>query len=46
MHREGGGSLDDIDWTGRRWNASKAYSESKLYLTALALASRAAGRTC
>jgi NAD(P)-dependent dehydrogenase (short-subunit alcohol dehydrogenase family) len=38
MHREGGGSLDDIDWTRRRWNASKAYSESKLYLTAFALA--------
>ncbi len=38
MHREGGGSLDDIDWTRRRWNAGKAYSESKLYLTAFALA--------
>jgi NAD(P)-dependent dehydrogenase (short-subunit alcohol dehydrogenase family) len=38
MHREGGGSLDDVDWTRRRWNASKAYSESKLYLTAFALA--------
>jgi NAD(P)-dependent dehydrogenase (short-subunit alcohol dehydrogenase family) len=38
MHREGGGSLNDIDWTRRRWNASNAYSESKLYLTAFALA--------
>jgi NAD(P)-dependent dehydrogenase (short-subunit alcohol dehydrogenase family) len=38
LHREGGGSLDDIDWTRRRWDATKAYSESKLYLTALALA--------
>jgi NAD(P)-dependent dehydrogenase (short-subunit alcohol dehydrogenase family) len=38
MHHEGGGSLDDIDWTKRKWNASKAYSESKLYLVALALA--------
>lgn len=40
LHREGGGDerLDDIDWTRRRWNASKAYSESKLYLTAFALA--------
>lgn len=38
MHREGGGSLDDIDWTRRKWNANKAYSESKLYLAALALA--------
>jgi NAD(P)-dependent dehydrogenase (short-subunit alcohol dehydrogenase family) len=38
MHRQGGGSLDDIDWTRRKWNASQAYSESKLYLTAFALA--------
>jgi len=40
MHREGGGDglFGDIDWTRRRWNASKAYSESKLYLTAFALA--------
>ena len=37
MHREGGGSLDDIEWTKRKWNASTAYSESKLYLTAFAL---------
>ena len=36
MHRGGGGSLDDIDWTERRWDASRAYSESKLYVTALA----------
>ncbi len=38
LHREGGGELDDIDWTRRRWNAGKAYAESKLYLVALALA--------
>ena len=37
LHRRGGGSLDDIDWTERRWNASDAYAESKLYVTALAL---------
>jgi NAD(P)-dependent dehydrogenase (short-subunit alcohol dehydrogenase family) len=37
LHRAGGGSLRDIDWTGRRWNAAQAYSESKLYVTALAL---------
>lgn len=37
MHRQGGGSLDDIDWTRRKWNASQAYSDSKLYLTAFAL---------
>lgn len=30
--------MDDIDWTERRWNASKAYAESKLHVTALALA--------
>jgi NAD(P)-dependent dehydrogenase (short-subunit alcohol dehydrogenase family) len=40
LHRQGAGdaSLDDLDWTRRRWNANKAYSESKLYLTAFALA--------
>ena len=37
MHRYGVGSLDDIDWTQRTWNASQAYSDSKLHLTALAL---------
>lgn len=38
MHRGGGGSLRDIDWVDRRWDPSRAYSESKLYLTALAFA--------
>lgn len=40
MHRQGAGDgrLDDVDWKKRRWNASQAYSESKLYLTAFALA--------
>jgi NAD(P)-dependent dehydrogenase (short-subunit alcohol dehydrogenase family) len=38
MHRGGGTSLRDIEWTERRWNSSQAYSESKLYVTALALA--------
>src|SRR4051794_1308966 len=38
MHRGGGGSLHDIDWLERRWNASQAYSDSKLYVTALASA--------
>jgi NAD(P)-dependent dehydrogenase (short-subunit alcohol dehydrogenase family) len=37
MHRGSNGSLDDIDWTERRWNSSQAYSESKLHVTALAL---------
>lgn len=38
LHRSGSDSLEDIDWTLRRWNAGQAYSESKLYITALALA--------
>jgi NAD(P)-dependent dehydrogenase (short-subunit alcohol dehydrogenase family) len=37
MHHAGAGSLRDIDWTARRWNAAQAYSESKLHVTALAL---------
>jgi NAD(P)-dependent dehydrogenase (short-subunit alcohol dehydrogenase family) len=38
MHRSGAASLHDIDWIERRWNASQAYSDSKLYVTALAFA--------
>jgi len=38
MHRSGVASLRDIDWNERRWNSSQAYSDSKLYLTALAFA--------
>jgi NAD(P)-dependent dehydrogenase (short-subunit alcohol dehydrogenase family) len=38
MHRSGGGPLRDIDWVERRWDTSRAYSESKLYVTALAFA--------
>lgn len=38
MHRGADGALRDIDWLERRWEASRAYSESKLYVTALALA--------
>jgi NAD(P)-dependent dehydrogenase (short-subunit alcohol dehydrogenase family) len=37
LHHAGTGPLRDIDWTGRRWNAARAYGESKLYVTALAL---------
>ncbi len=37
LHHAGAGSLRDIDWTGRPWNARRAYSESKLQVTALAL---------
>ncbi|EKJ94919.1 short-chain dehydrogenase/reductase SDR [Bradyrhizobium lupini HPC(L)] len=38
MHRSGGGSLRDIDWTERRWDATQAYCESKLHVAALAAA--------
>jgi NAD(P)-dependent dehydrogenase (short-subunit alcohol dehydrogenase family) len=38
MHHGGTSLLRDIDWTERPWNSSQAYSDSKLYLTALALA--------
>ncbi len=37
LHHAGAGSLRDIDWTGRSWNAAQAYAESKLHVTALAL---------
>ena len=37
LHHAGAGSLRDIDWTGRQWNATQAYAESKLQVTALAL---------
>jgi len=38
MHRGGSSSLTDIDWVKRQWQASAAYSESKLYVTTLAFA--------
>jgi NAD(P)-dependent dehydrogenase (short-subunit alcohol dehydrogenase family) len=38
MHKEGDASLRDIDWTARRWNGVQAYCDSKLFITALALA--------
>jgi len=38
MHRGGEDSLRDIDWSERRWDTNQAYSESKLYVTALAMA--------
>lgn len=37
-HYGGEGPLRDIDWTERRWDFARAYSESKLYITALAIA--------
>ncbi|MBX5191092.1 SDR family NAD(P)-dependent oxidoreductase [Rhizobium sp. NZLR3b] len=38
MHRSSASTLDDIDWKRRPWNASQAYSESKLYIATLAAA--------
>lgn len=38
MHRSGSSALDDFDWKKRPWNASQAYSESKLYIATLAAA--------
>jgi NAD(P)-dependent dehydrogenase (short-subunit alcohol dehydrogenase family) len=38
MHRDGDSSLRDIDWIERQWQTDRAYSESKLYVTALAFA--------
>lgn len=38
MHRSGDPSLQDIDWTARPWNGIQAYCDSKLFVTALALA--------
>ena len=38
MHRNGTRSLTDVNWRERRWDSSQAYSDSKLYLTALAFA--------
>lgn len=38
LHRGGEGPLEDLDWTVRRWDAARAYAESKLYVIALAFA--------
>lgn len=38
MHYDGNASLQDIEWKLRRWNSSAAYSDSKLFVTTLALA--------
>jgi NAD(P)-dependent dehydrogenase (short-subunit alcohol dehydrogenase family) len=38
MHYGGEGPLTDIDWQKRPWDTFRAYSESKLYVTALAFA--------
>jgi NAD(P)-dependent dehydrogenase (short-subunit alcohol dehydrogenase family) len=36
MHRGGDTTLRDIDWVSRPWNGMQAYSDSKLFVTALA----------
>ena len=38
MHYGGETSLRDVDWTERRWDTNQAYSDSKLFITALAIA--------
>lgn len=38
MHRYGDPDFSDLQWTRRRWNGSRAYSDSKLFDLALALA--------
>jgi NAD(P)-dependent dehydrogenase (short-subunit alcohol dehydrogenase family) len=38
LHRGGEGSLQDIDWTMRRWDTGRAYAESKLQVAAMAFA--------
>ena len=38
LHHGGEGPLDDVDWTKRRWDAGRAYAESKLHVVALAFA--------
>jgi NAD(P)-dependent dehydrogenase (short-subunit alcohol dehydrogenase family) len=37
LHHTGSGPLRDMDWAERQWNAGRAYAESKLHITALAL---------
>ena len=36
MHLGGDASLQDLQWSGRRWNGSQAYSDSKLHDVLLA----------
>ena len=38
MHANGDRSLRDLDWTERKWNGVQAYSDSKLFVSTLALA--------
>jgi NAD(P)-dependent dehydrogenase (short-subunit alcohol dehydrogenase family) len=38
MHTNGDASLEDLAWSSRRWDGTQAYCDSKLFVTALALA--------
>jgi len=38
MHKGAGSSLDDVEWTKRRWQGASAYAESKLQDVLLAFA--------
>lgn len=38
LHRGGEGSLEDFDWTARKWDAGRAYAETKLHVAAIAAA--------
>jgi NAD(P)-dependent dehydrogenase (short-subunit alcohol dehydrogenase family) len=38
LHRSGDSSLRDLDWVERRWSTAQAYADSKLFVTALAMA--------
>ncbi len=38
MHRGANASLEDVEWTQRRWQGAEAYAESKLYDVLLAFA--------
>lgn len=38
LHHGGEGPLRDLDWDERPWDAPRAYAESKLHVTALAVA--------
>ena len=38
LHHGGQGSLEDLDWTRRRWDTGRAYAETKLHAVALARA--------
>jgi len=38
LHRGGEDSLEDLDWTARKWDAGQAYAETKLHVAAIAAA--------